>query len=303
MSALAVLALVQAVTLSGRLQGGVTITPETVRIGDPFTVSVRVPRPGRRHDRIPDRARFQRHGGTARPGPDLDGRRQRRHRPDGDVPPGGLAYRAIPDRLSRRTRQAGHRKPASRGQRRGRDTSRQCFPRTAPDCEPKPQRSRLHVRLAVVGLGARSRSGRGGDPLAGRLALAPSPASGRRWRSTVCDRRARIRPGRGASGCWPRASAHGTSRSWSRCCGTISRRSCPARRRRRRRASSRPRCVVGASARTRARAALLSEVDLVKFARRPVTADRADALGREARAIATAVHAALTAAEKTAKAA
>ena len=42
MSALAILALVQAVTLSGRLQGGVTVTPETVRVGDPFTVSVRV---------------------------------------------------------------------------------------------------------------------------------------------------------------------------------------------------------------------------------------------------------------------
>jgi len=44
-SALAILALVQAVTLSGRLQGGVTITPDTVRVGDPFTVSVRVRAP------------------------------------------------------------------------------------------------------------------------------------------------------------------------------------------------------------------------------------------------------------------
>jgi hypothetical protein len=44
-SALAILALVQAVTLSGRLQGGVTVTPDTVRIGDPFTVSVRVRAP------------------------------------------------------------------------------------------------------------------------------------------------------------------------------------------------------------------------------------------------------------------
>ena len=42
MSALAILALVQAVTLSGRLQGGITVNPDTVRIGDPFTVSVRV---------------------------------------------------------------------------------------------------------------------------------------------------------------------------------------------------------------------------------------------------------------------
>ena len=48
--------------------------------------------------------------------------------------------------------------------------------------------------------------------------------------------------------------------------------------------------------------ALLAEVDLIKFARRPVSAERAAALGREARAIAQSVHQALTAAEKTAKA-
>jgi hypothetical protein len=44
-SALAVLALLQAVTLSGRLQGGVTVSPDTVRVGDPFVVSVRVRAP------------------------------------------------------------------------------------------------------------------------------------------------------------------------------------------------------------------------------------------------------------------
>jgi hypothetical protein len=57
---------------------------------------------------------------------------------------------------------------------------------------------------------------------------------------------------------------------------------------------------VGASART---GALLTEVDLVKFARRPVTADRGDALGKEARAIAAAVNAAAVQVEKMAKAA
>jgi hypothetical protein len=41
-SILTVLALVQAVTLSGRLQGGITIRPDTVRVGDPFTVAIRV---------------------------------------------------------------------------------------------------------------------------------------------------------------------------------------------------------------------------------------------------------------------
>jgi hypothetical protein len=60
------------------------------------------------------------------------------------------------------------------------------------------------------------------------------------------------------------------------------------------------RAGLGAYARS---AALLAEVDLVKFARRPLTADRADLLGSEARAIASAVHSALTAAEKTARAA
>lgn len=42
-------------------------------------------------------------------------------------------------------------------------------------------------------------------------------------------------------------------------------------------------------------AALLTEVDLVKFARRPVTVERAQSLGREARAIAAAVQATRTA--------
>jgi hypothetical protein len=42
---LTVLALVQAVTLNGRLQGGITIRPDTVRVGDPFTVSIRVRAP------------------------------------------------------------------------------------------------------------------------------------------------------------------------------------------------------------------------------------------------------------------
>jgi hypothetical protein len=59
------------------------------------------------------------------------------------------------------------------------------------------------------------------------------------------------------------------------------------------------RAGVGAYARC---AALLSEVDLIKFAKRPVAAERAAALGREARAIAAAVHA-ITGAEKAAKAA
>lgn len=45
MNLITILALVQAVTLSGRLQGGVTITPGTVRIGDPFSVSIRVRAP------------------------------------------------------------------------------------------------------------------------------------------------------------------------------------------------------------------------------------------------------------------
>ena len=50
-------------------------------------------------------------------------------------------------------------------------------------------------------------------------------------------------------------------------------------------------------------AAMFSEVDLIKFAKRPVSGDRAAALGREARAIAAAVHAAITSADKVARAA
>lgn len=50
-------------------------------------------------------------------------------------------------------------------------------------------------------------------------------------------------------------------------------------------------------------AALLSEVDLVKFARRSITTERATTLGREARSVAQAVHQALTAADKVARAA
>jgi hypothetical protein len=60
------------------------------------------------------------------------------------------------------------------------------------------------------------------------------------------------------------------------------------------------RAGVGTSARA---ASLLSEVDLIKFARRPVSADRGDTLGKEARAIAQAINSAARAAEKLAKAA
>ncbi len=45
MNALAILALVQAVAIGGRVQGGVTVSPDTVRVGDPFVVTVRVRAP------------------------------------------------------------------------------------------------------------------------------------------------------------------------------------------------------------------------------------------------------------------
>jgi hypothetical protein len=60
------------------------------------------------------------------------------------------------------------------------------------------------------------------------------------------------------------------------------------------------RAGIGTYART---AALLSEVDLVKFARRPMTVDRGASLGKEARAVALAVHQAVSDVEKTARAA
>lgn len=42
---LTIAALIQAVALAGRLQNGVIVAPDTVRVGDPFTVSVRVRAP------------------------------------------------------------------------------------------------------------------------------------------------------------------------------------------------------------------------------------------------------------------
>lgn len=45
MNALAIVALVQAVALSGRVQSGITVRPDTVRVGDPFVVTVRVRAP------------------------------------------------------------------------------------------------------------------------------------------------------------------------------------------------------------------------------------------------------------------
>ena len=44
-AALATALLLQAVTLGGRVQSGVTVTPDTVTVGDPFTVVVRVRAP------------------------------------------------------------------------------------------------------------------------------------------------------------------------------------------------------------------------------------------------------------------
>jgi hypothetical protein len=46
----------------------------------------------------------------------------------------------------------------------------------------------------------------------------------------------------------------------------------------------------GAAAPSQRLAAFLSEVDLVKFAKRPITSERALDLGKDARAIAEAVH-------------
>lgn len=45
MTALAVLALVQVVTLGGSVQQGVIVRPDTVRVGDPFTVTIRIRAP------------------------------------------------------------------------------------------------------------------------------------------------------------------------------------------------------------------------------------------------------------------
>ena len=300
MSVLAMLALVQAVTLSGRLQGGITIRPDTVRVGDPFTVSVRVRAPLGAAIEFPV-------------APDSGG-------PVEPLDPVQIVTTADSVAIDQT---ATYRLAAWRvgtfpvefadvlvrqdiGNRRVEVsnvvvTVASVLPADSAGIEPKPPRAVFTFGLpwwvwalaAAVGIAilaliiwlwrrrrrrvpAREAPYVVAEREFERVEEIGLLAAGERARyvslmvEVLRDYLAAVVAG---------ASTAQTSNELA---GAIRR------------------AGIGTYARC---AALLSEVDLVKFARRPVTADRATALGREARAIAAAVHSAVTAAEKTAKAA
>ena len=300
MNVLAILALVQAVTLSGRLQGGITITPDTVRVGDPFTVAIRV------------RAAL---GATIEfpAAPDSGGPVE----PLDPVQIGTTADSTGVDQT------ASYRLAAWRvgtfqipfadvlvrqdiGNRRVEVSGVvvhvvSVLPADTAGIEPKPPRAvftfglpwwvwalaaavAIAILSLIIWLWRRRRSA----PVMHEAPYAIAQrefqrveglgllAAGERARhvslmvEVLRDYLASVVAG---------ASVAQTSNEL---------------------AGAMRRANVGVSARS---AALLSEVDLVKFARRSVTAERATTLGREAQAIAAAVNAALTAVETTAKAA
>jgi hypothetical protein len=295
-----VLALVQAVTLSGRLQGGVTITPDTVRVGDPFTVAIRVrAAPGATIEFpvSPDS------GGPVEP---LDPV-QITTTADSVGVDQTATYRLaawrvgtfhIPfaDVLVRQ--ETGNRRVEVSGIA---IHVASVLPADSTGLEPKPQRAvftfglpwwiwalaaavALAILSLIVWLWRRRR--RGPVTLEPPYVIAEREfdriealgllTAGERSRHVALmvevlrDYLAAVVTG---------ASTAQTSNEL---------------------AGAMRRAGIGAYARC---APLLSEVDLIKFAKRPVTAERAAALGREARAIAAAVQAATTGAEKTAKAA
>ena len=300
MSALAILALVQAVTLSGRLQGGVTVTPETVRVGDPFTVSVRVRAPlgaAIEFPAAPDS------GGPVEP---LDPV-QIRTAADSVAIDQTATYRLAAWRVG--TFQVPFGDVFVRqdiGNRRVEVSGVvihvvSVLPRDSAGLEPKPQRAVFTfglpwwiwalagaVAVAILALIAWLWRRRRRRPVVREAPFAIAErefdrveaigllAAGERARhvslmiEVLRDYLAAVVPG---------ASVSQTSTEL---------------------AAAIRRTGMGTYARC---ASLLAEVDLVKFARRPLTTDRAYLLGSEARAIASAVHSALTAAEKTARAA
>ena len=300
MSALAILALVQAVTLGGRLQGGVTVTPDTVRIGDPFTVSVRVRAPLGASIEFPAAPDS---GGPVEP---LDPV-QLVTTADSAAVDQTASYRLAAWRVG--TFQVPFGDVFVRqdiGNRRVEVSGVvihvvSVLPRDKAGLEPKPQRPvftfglpwwiwalAVAVGLAILALitwlwrRRRRRPPARVAPYAiaerefDRVEAIGLLAAGERARhvslmiEVLRDYLAAVVPG---------AAVSQTSTEL---------------------ATAVRRAGIGTYARC---AALLAEVDLVKFARRPLTADRAALLGREARGVAAAVHSALTAVEKAAKAA
>lgn len=299
MSILTVLALVQAVTLSGPLRGGITIRPDTVRVGDPFTVSIRIRAPLGASIEFPVAPDS---GGPVEP---LDPV-QISTTADSVAVDQTATYRlaawrpgnyhiSFADVLVRQ----------DIGNRRVEVSGivvhvASVLPQNRQDIEPKPQRGvftfgipwwiwALVAALAVALLTLivwlwrrrRRRPVSREAPFAiaerefNRIEGIELIAAGERARyvtlmiEVLRDYLAAVVDG---------ASTAQTSSEL---------------------AAALRRAGMGSFARC---GALLSEVDLIKFARRPVSAERATALGREARAIAQAVHQNQIAAEKAARA-
>lgn len=300
MSILTVLALVQAVTLSGRLQGGVTITPDTVRVGDPFTVAIRVrAAPGATIEFpvAPDS------GGPVEP---LDPV-QISTLADSVGVDQTATYRLaawrvgtfhIPFAAVLVRQETGNRRVEVSGVV---VHVASVLPADSAGLEPKPQRAvftfglpwwiwalAVAVALAILSLiiWLWRRRRRSPALLEAPYVLAEREfnriealgllAAGERSRHVTLmvevlrDFLAAV------------VTGASTAQTSSELAGAMRR------------------AGIGEYARC---AALLSEVDLIKFAKRPVSAERAAALGREARALAAAVQSAITGAAKTAKAA
>jgi hypothetical protein len=299
-SALAILALVQAVTLSGRLQGGVTVAPDSVRIGDPFVVTVRVRAPLGASIEFPAAPDS---GGPVEP---LDPV-QIVTRADSIAIDQTATYRLAAWRTGRfgvRFDDVVVRQDI--GLRRVEISGvvvnvLSVLPRDSTDIEPKPARAVFTFGLPwwVWALAAavaaailmllwwlwrrrRRKPAVREAPLLiaerefERIEALGLLAAGERARyvtlmvEVVRDYLATVVPGTS------------TSQTTTELAGAMRR------------------AGIGTSARC---AALLSEVDLVKFARRSITADRAAALGKEARAVVTAVHAATSLTDQVARAA
>ncbi|HEX6942314.1 MAG TPA: hypothetical protein VF128_05270 [Gemmatimonadaceae bacterium] len=295
MSVIAVLALVQAVTLSGRLQGGVTVRPDTVHVGDPFTVSIRVRAPLGASIEFPASPDS---GGPVEP---LDPV-QINTTADSVGVDQTAVYRLAAWRVgSFNVPFADVLVKQEIGSRRVEVSGvfihvASVLPPDRANIEPRPQRAvftfglpwwiwalAAAVAIAILTLLVW---------LWRRRRRRPTP---REAPYVIAEREFNRIEALGLLGAGERTrhvtlmvealrdylAAVVTGASTAQTSNELS--------------SAMRRSGLGAYARC---AALLSEVDLIKFARRPVTTDRAAALGKEARAIGAAVNAALMAADK-----
>lgn len=297
MNALAILALVQAVAISGRLQGGVTVRPDTVRVGDPFVVSIRVRAPLGSTIEFPSAPDSNSIVEPLDPvqvttTADSVGVDQTATYRLAAWRVGGYGIR-FDDVIV--TQDVGTRRLSVSG---AGVTVVSVLPDDGTAVEPKPPRPvftfglppwiwAIAVALAVAVLSllawlwSRRRRKRPVPRLApfavaerefGRIEAIGLLAAGERARHVTLmvevlrDFIAAVVPG---------ASVSQTSNEMS---------------------TAMRRAGIGTFARC---AALLAEVDMIKFARRPLTAERAAALGAETRAVAAAIHAAQAAAEKS----